>query len=84
MILIAKDIVKDEPLIVAAQWRENADGTVSAQMPDGRFASQQEDGTFHFDATVVGPWERAKLSGQIAVWSNKGRYFVYSWAETPA
>lgn len=87
MIYFAKDITRPIDATnrggLALAFRASDDGTVALVMPDGRFVSQQPDGSLHFDAQSIGPWEKAMINGQLVTFWSGQWPAVYGWTNTP-
>ena len=89
MILIKRDVTDPAaaPLLMAASFQTNTDGSTAIKMPDGTFAYQEpmQYGVFKFPADPIGAYQRCLVQGQlVSFWTRpQDPPFVYSWAELP-
>ncbi len=86
MIIVDKDVLKvDNAHPAELTGDEFVDGGgvgyKGLKTADGHYVGRLADGSWHFDATSIGLWERCKVSGQIVTWSGAGNLTVRTWAE---
>ena len=89
MIIIAQDVTDPHvaPFVTIKAFQTNPDGSTALLMPDGTFAYQEpmQYGVFNFTTNPIGPYQNAKVSGQlVSFWTRpQDPPYVYTWIELP-